>query len=1022
MVKIKNQIEIVEYHAGLAAGVAKMWNLSRDGWGGDAHVTTEDKVRIQEENSSNLNLYLAMDGAEVVGYCSLCEYREDEGALYIPLLNVRSDYHGKKIGKQLVLKVLERSVELNWPRLDLYTWPGNTKAVPLYKKCGFFWEDRDDTTHLMNFMPTVLNTEAVKDFFNDVNWYEASTRLIEVSPDGLKENEFTYFEYKWEQNDQLLRMEFERTGRGLRLIETNDYLISVTVEDFKLVCNNEYKVSYYLKNKSGKPLHFELSGDQHKIVTNPLHSEVNVHDEMVIEAKFKLDHVEEDQSNWRTHPSVVTNVLINGKQAKFAVGILPKLPANISGVVPGSQCYLNEEATFYLDIENNFNEKASFLISFPVDNKVELNKLCYDVALSAKGKASLPIRYKLSNFGFYSPTLQVHVVRENGMTHTFTKKIGIGFKGLGAKFSGECDKYWHIYNGLYHSYLSKLDNDIVPGRLTKGTQKTIGLFPKLGKPYSSEFSKRRPSVVDYEGHSDCMTMHATYDSIDFPGIQLITISKLYAEGLLELSYKVRNNNEIPTQGSIFVNQPIYHELYKPVFVLNSKVIELDEMPSAEYGLWNSIDINENWLFSRYSPYAYGICWPKDVKVNFESWFMYVEHNLGVLAPWSERSTKPVVLSFGAYQSWEEFREFANRKKIGTDSTVKDLALIIDEKDKENVELSLIDQKTSFYQGAVQFTNKGQPQLFTLADQKKIATEMIRKEGKSLSKIEVEFELNGVKSSKKALIFNPTNDGVAVRAKQKEGMDILVASNGIISISASEQFYPALFSLCTNGKEWLDTTFPKLAPKSWWNPWSGGIRTGFHGINHKSFAKEKTHVGEAILVDQSGYEWKGLKIKSVFEQNEQYAGLGIEQYYLMLPGIPIVAYVSKLIQNTGTYFHYKKWFSECAFKPGNTVDQGWIKSSQDSNSYLAGKAEYRTELSDHVVIGSTIGEEVLQFIADRSSIAVGSYINKEILSLAIWRQSDLPSGGELMSPPSFFITNDWILSTDEVKQLQSITFK
>lgn len=62
-----------------------------------------------------------MDGDVVVGYCGLSEYREDEGALYIPLLNVRVDYHGKKIGKLLLLKAIERSIELGWPRLDLYT-------------------------------------------------------------------------------------------------------------------------------------------------------------------------------------------------------------------------------------------------------------------------------------------------------------------------------------------------------------------------------------------------------------------------------------------------------------------------------------------------------------------------------------------------------------------------------------------------------------------------------------------------------------------------------------------------------------------------------------------------------------------------------------------------------------------------------------------------------------------------------------------------------------------------------------
>lgn len=498
MEKVKPKINIVEYNEGLAAEVADMWNHSREGWGGDSHVTTEEKVRTQESNSSNLNLYLAMEDDKVVGYCGLSEYREDEGALYIPLLNVRTDYHGKKIGKQLMLKALERAVELGWPRLDLYTWPGNTKAVPLYKRCGFFWEDRDDTTHLMNFMPTVLKTEAVEDFFQTNHWYESSTRFIEVAPDGQKENEFTYYQYKWEGNNQSLRMEFERTGRGLRLIETDDYLVSCEVENFKLVSDASYKVKYRVKNKSGLPLKVDFEGEKHKVIDFQFNQSAQVEDEAVIEASFYVNELEEEQSNWRTHPSVITNLLINGKKARFAVGALPKLPAKIKGVVPGSQCFLNQMSVFYVDIENNYPEKATFTIQFPKDQLLDLGSEKYNVTLAPRGKASIPVRFILKQFGFYRPELDINVETESGIRSHFTKKIGVGFKGLGARFSGECDDYWHIYNGLYHMYLSKFDNKILPGRVTTDSQNTFTMFPKLGKPYSSEFSKRKPKRIEYK--------------------------------------------------------------------------------------------------------------------------------------------------------------------------------------------------------------------------------------------------------------------------------------------------------------------------------------------------------------------------------------------------------------------------------------------------------------------------------------------------------------------------------------------
>ncbi|WP_456278684.1 N-acetyltransferase family protein [Bacillus sp. AK128] len=1023
MEKIKQKINIVEYHEGLAAGVADMWNHSREGWGGDSHVTTEEKVRTQEGNSSNLNLYLAMEDDRVVGYCGLSEYREDEGALYIPLLNVRTNDHGKKIGKKLVLTAIERAVELGWPRLDLYTWPGNTKAVPLYKKCGFFWEDRDDTTHLMNFIPTVLQTEAVADFFQINNWYDASSRVIEVTPDGRKDNDFSYYEYKWEGHDQTLRMEFERTGRGLRLIETDDYVISCEVENFKLVTDASYKVSYHVRNKTGVPLHIELEGENHRLIQFPFKQTANVEDETVLEGMFRLNGFEEEQSNWRTHPSVITNLKINGKQARFAVGILPKLPAKMKGIVPESQCFLNDTSVFYVDIENNYQEEASFTLLFPKEEMLQLGNEKYVAKVAAKGKVSIPISYKLNQFGFYSPEIEVEVLTQSGIATRFTKKIGVGFKGLGAQFSGECDDYWHIYNGLYHLYLSKFDSKLIPGRRTTDSQNTFSMFPKIGKPYSGEFSKRKPKSIQYQEENGAMVLYATYESTEFPGLDLISVSKLYAEGLVEQSYKLANHLDTETEQEAWVYQPIVHQMFKPVFPMNHQVIEVNEQAYADFGLWNSKNLTESWLFSRHNPYPHGICWPKEAKVNFESWYMYVEHNVGKVPAQSVVETKPVYLSIGAYQTWEEFRDFATRKTQAMVTPVDDMMLAGVEANGQQVEISFIDQKESLFDGNISI-NYGSNKVnkeFKSTDQKRSMMEKITSNN-TLSSVKASYDLNGIHSFKNALVFTPNSGRVQYRNELRENHEVTVASNGMLSISASASFYPGLFSLVAHDKEWLDSSFPTLKPRAWWNPWSGGIRSSIQGMSHKSFAKEETTVSEGSLYDCNNVEWKGLKITSNVQVKEEYKGLEVQQYYVMLPNAPILAHVTKFVQNTGTYFHHKKWFTETCFLPGETLDQGWIKSNREKGTYFAGKTEIAALISEHVIMGSTIDDHILQMIIDRDVVESETYMNKEIQSLAVWHLLSLASGQEWISSPSFYVAMDTLLSEDEVKQLQRIQLR
>jgi len=103
-----NKVKIVEYTPALAGAVADMWNKSSSGWNGATMARTPEMVISEHSSASHLNVFLAVTGDEVIGYCSLDKYTHDEGALYINLLNVRPDYHGKKVGKMLVLACVER--------------------------------------------------------------------------------------------------------------------------------------------------------------------------------------------------------------------------------------------------------------------------------------------------------------------------------------------------------------------------------------------------------------------------------------------------------------------------------------------------------------------------------------------------------------------------------------------------------------------------------------------------------------------------------------------------------------------------------------------------------------------------------------------------------------------------------------------------------------------------------------------------------------------------------------------------
>ncbi|MDA3814076.1 MAG: GNAT family N-acetyltransferase, partial [Candidatus Cloacimonetes bacterium] len=390
--KIK-KIKIVEYEHKYAKAVAEMWKNSKQGWNGETFFTTEQAVISEEENSIHLNAWLALDEGLVVGYCDLYEYYADTGALYIGLLNVQDDHHGQKFGKALLLKAIQQTIELGWERLDLYTWDGNVKAVPLYKKAGFFWEDNDDSTHCFNLIPVVLNNELIKNYFKKIDWYTDNIRKIEVKPDGRKENEFEYLTYEWEKDGTHLLAEFCRRGRGLRRIETDEFSITVTVEDLKLVFSNKYKIKYEFINKTGKPLNIDINGKNEKNIEFDFTQKFSVVDAKAIEAEFYVGKIEKEQNKWKTYPNVISEISVNGKKALFKTGIEPKFPAKLSLVQIDGICYKDVETQIFLDIENCFKEKATFSFDLPKSDKISFQPNRFEIVLNPEEKRSIPIKY-----------------------------------------------------------------------------------------------------------------------------------------------------------------------------------------------------------------------------------------------------------------------------------------------------------------------------------------------------------------------------------------------------------------------------------------------------------------------------------------------------------------------------------------------------------------------------------------------------------------------------------------------------
>ena len=109
-------------------------------------------------------------------------------------------------------------------------------------------------------------------------------------------------------------------------------------------------------------------------------------------------------------------------------------------------------------------------------------------------------------------------------------------------------------------------------------------------------------------------------------------------------------------------------------------------------------------------------------------------------------------------------------------------------------------------------------------------------------------------------------------------------NGCLSFAAAPDFAPALISLKYRGREWLDSSFPEIRAKSWWNPWPGGSFLEIDDLSMRSLLRQPRSISFITLADNLGNEWQGLEIQADVREHEKFQGLRLSHYALTLPGL------------------------------------------------------------------------------------------------------------------------------------------
>ncbi len=1032
-------LKIVEYNPSYAGEVARMWRLSAEGWNGEYANKTEEEVLKQHEGCTNINTYLAVNNNEVLGYCSIRPYPFDENTLQLRILNARFDCHGKGIGKTLVKKVIERAIELGYPRVDVFTWASNKRSIPLYKKCGFLLENGEEQTHLMNFVPQVMNTEALKDYFRELDWYEDFKRQIDMEPDGRKENGFNFFEYCWEKNGTKLRVEFEQRGRGIRLIETDDYIISVIAENQNLVVGKSYRADYEIVNKSGKPLNVIIKGQDNKNIKYNFNKEINVYSKEIISGEFYVDFIDEEFDDSNTHPVVSSEILINGKKALFNLGIAPKLPARISLNIEQTEKCGNKDYTMYIDIENCLNEKASFEFALPENDDIKLKKRNLKADLSPQGKTSIAVPVKLIKPTIFNELLDIKVIPDKKESFIFKKNISELFIGRTAAFGGITENGYAIVNGEYSLILCKKGFDkncmyvIKSGKIQNMFNETYFECPKFGLPYTEELSAKLPQDVRVYKEDEYMVLEADYFLDGFKDIKVTMFVKLLNNGIIENYFEVTNLSKNQTKRELWIKQDAVHDLSKGVIPYDNKFIKISDGVYEDMLPFEGDRLSENWMFAAGGLSTRSLWWDKDLKACFSYFPVYFEHNLGIIEGKGKRVTKPVYIAISTFKNWEELRNYAlkENKQLGLPA-VSNFEININNGNpfvKENFLVKIEEHKSRPFKGEITVATQSNPAHITKKDIEETTAfegiEVSLEDSIDKDVILVKADLESKFFERKALVFKMKNADFNAQII-KEGKNIYSMDNGIIEIKACPDFSSGLYSLKYKNHEWLNSPFPNIEDSSDYTPWFGGIQTlpEEWTNNSKPVLKERVKTEFVKIMDSCGNEWQGIRSNLLIKNHNDLEGIEINEYFLMLPMVSVLCHTIEIAHNMNSFMKDKMFVTKNFFNLDNDLTKSYLVIEDEEHDFTRykGGAEELVFFNSSVLFGGETLEDKLQFYSN-----LDEYDSKycctsdENIEFKYKHRVSLGNGEKTFLRPRFYIMTKEHISDKLLRCLNNIMF-
>ena len=928
-----------------APAVATLWRASSIEWPGGGpfggrHATAEG-VRHEQRARHPLETFIAWrvdptTGDDVaVGYCSLLAQPDDATATYVGLLTAHPAWHGQGVGRDLLMAAISRTIAVGRDRVDLHTWSGNLKAVPLYKKVGFYWVP-DTSVRMANFLPMLMRIGAVRTYFDETgaDWYADAVRALDLAPDRESRAGTEVYRYVWERDDGRLEATIDRHSNALVALATPNFSVGVTLDDARVPTGTRRIATFRLAVPDGKP---SVSATLVASGTGAVRSSRQAHRTVAGGSSGTVDWIVEGvlsglPTNPRpgmTSPDLVNVIaVIDDEPVGFACAarVVPPVALAVDDVLP---MHPGQSREVWVTIENETNS-----VVVPVVRVTASGPFLIDTGqaamptLAPRARASFPLTLRATASG--SGT--VHITGVHG-DNPVTIRAPLHAGEPGAIFVDQTDAHVRVTT----------DDLVVTAPLANsGWQPTFTVTDRhtgnallrhacgLGPPFS-------PSPISASTWSPEVTHHDGAVSIvlrampaDLPGVTFERHLRIAGSGVTDVRYRLVNGSDAPLTFDVGTGTSADLDGSRHTriaCVVDGAVVddESDAFPDWEEPSGGASRLSEGWIAEYGDGMVVGAIWTDAVDVHGDGRLAELVLPLGTVEPGHSAVTSAVRLYAGA-GDWHtvrtRWRAYAGVKQApdlvgprrGVDIAGISSSFAVDDLHQADLVLSRANDRP--HEGSVTvIAGSAATSAVVVADLRALApaitpisVEMPSRPGAVhaiarlvTAETTTNFPLALVRVGRRGQVVSTLSG----KSGQIEAVTLDTGAMRIRMLPAQRARIVAIETPDIDGR-WVDhllSSEPEPRPWVWFNPWFGGIsahlrETGWH--TGQTPLDRATWSWRTTAGNRAGVSWHGITVTATIHalvgpvgapdtvERARLAGVSVEVAYLTAGGGSTIA--------------------------------------------------------------------------------------------------------------------------------------